>query len=126
MKSKVIFKIGDLRHVVQFQENNSTQQDRTGQPIANWETFQTIKAAIRPISGREYFVAHQTQADVTHRLECRYFTPKPTPTQRIVWTDEVSLLTRKLEIVSVLDIEERHFKYEFLCKELVNQPAEDT
>jgi SPP1 family predicted phage head-tail adaptor len=67
-----------LRHVVTIESPTKTQ-DSTGSIVQSWETYDTVRAAIEPISGREFFSASQVQSSVTTRIRIRYLegvTPK--------------------------------------------------
>ena len=44
---------GQLRHLVEVQENNPTQ-DATGQKIANWSTIWSFWAAVEPKRGKQF------------------------------------------------------------------------
>ena len=43
-------------------------RDADGSVIETWSTYPAVQASIEPISGRDYFAAQSTQADVTHRI----------------------------------------------------------
>src|SRR5512143_2305375 len=64
-------RIGKLRHRVTIEQVAETQ-DADGAGLETWSTYATVQASIEPISGREYFAAQSTQADVTHRIVLRY------------------------------------------------------
>ena len=69
---------GSLRHVVTIESPTKTQ-DSTGSIVQSWATYDTVRAAIEPISGREFFSASQAQSSVTTRIRIRYLdgvTPK--------------------------------------------------
>jgi SPP1 family predicted phage head-tail adaptor len=69
---------GQLRHVVTIESPTKTQ-DSTGSVVQSWATFDTVRAAIEPISGREFFSAAQVQSNVNTRIRIRYIddvTPK--------------------------------------------------
>jgi len=64
-------KIGKLRHRIAI-EQVAEIQDSDGSVIETWSAFADVQASIEPISGREYFAAQITQADVTHRISLRF------------------------------------------------------
>lgn len=88
----------------------------------NWPTVVTRWASIKPLSGRELFMAQQVRADVTHKVVLRYFKDGTTfslragvkPTMRLVYQQR-----RKLNVVSCIDIDELHEELELLCIEEV-------
>jgi SPP1 family predicted phage head-tail adaptor len=94
--------IGELRHVVEYQEAVSTPS-KTGTPVKTWHTLWTGPAAVRPLSARELQYAGGTEAQTTHRLTIRYRTGvKHTGRFLLAGTDRV------LNIASIADLEERH------------------
>lgn len=52
-------------------ERVTKTRDVDSSVIETWSTHATVQAWIEPISGREYFAAQSTQADVTHRITMR-------------------------------------------------------
>lgn len=62
---------GILRHVVKIQEPITTQ-DEAGQDTAGFRDLYTdVRAAIVPLSGREFVSARQVVAEVTTRITIR-------------------------------------------------------
>ena len=99
MKDKALI-IGKIRHRITI-EQVAESQDIDGSVLESWSEFATAQAAIEPISGREYFAAQSTQADVTHRIAVRY-QPGITVKMRVVYGE------REFDIISVINIEERN------------------
>lgn len=100
---------GDLRHLVQIQ-SRSTTQDTIGQEVTAWTTVATPFAKIEPALGQETLAGAAVTAAVTHTLTIRYRTGI-TARMRVLYG------TRVFEIVSVIDVEERHFWLELTCVE---------
>lgn len=73
---------GQLRHVVTI-EAQTKSQDSTGSIVATWSDFDQVRAAIEPISGREFFSASQIQSSVTTRIRIRHLAGV-TPKMRVV------------------------------------------
>lgn len=71
-----------------------------------------VWASVEPLSGREYFLARQVNAEATVRVRIRY-RAGITPRMRVKYG------SRSLEIVSVIDPGERHEELHLMCKELV-------
>jgi len=69
-----------------------------------------IWASIRPLSGRELWQAQQVQADVTHAVRIRY-------RNGVDATKALGFDGRQLNIVAVLNVEERNRTLELLCLE---------
>lgn len=103
---------GLLRHRVEIQEANETQ-DNSGFPVPSWPAvFTNVKAFVEPLSGTELFEARQLHAEVTHRITARYLAGI-TPKHRIQWG------TRVFDILAVLNLEERSLLLEIMAKERV-------
>lgn len=102
-------KIGDLRHRITFQKSNKTPDGYAG----NTEIYQdvvTVWAQVDPLTGREYFYAHQIKNEVSHRVRIRYRTDVNVE-MRIKYGE------RYLQIESMIDKGERREFLELLCLE---------
>lgn len=86
--------------------------DEFGQRQQTWVTLADRWAGIEPLSGRERLQGDQVYSDLTHRVVLRYLA-ELTPKMRVVCG------TRILEIVSVIDRDNRHEQQELLCMERV-------
>lgn len=103
---------GTLRQVVAIQVDQGTQND-VGELVSNWVTTITGRAAVEPISGREFFDAQQRQAEITHRVRMRYRTGIE-PTMRVLYRSRV------LMIEAVIDVGERRRELHLMCREMPN------
>ena len=104
-------RIGKLRHRITIERVVETQ-DADGAVIETWSTYATIQASIEPISGREYFAAQSTQADVTHRIGIRYLSG-------IVPKMRVKYGSRIFDILSVINVNERNRELQLMCRESI-------
>lgn len=78
------FEAGRLRHVVDFEKRVDVQDDETGGVTTTWESvFTDVRAAIEPLSVREFLAASKEQSAVSARIIVRY-RPGMDATQRIV------------------------------------------
>lgn len=106
---------GKLRHRITFQQFDG-QADSYGDPLdaddTHWLDVATTWASVDPISGRDFYAAEQKQSEVTHKVRLRYRSGITTA-MRIFWK------RRKMQIISVIDWEERHESLLLMCKELV-------
>lgn len=102
-------KIGDLRHRVTVQEAVKTPDGHKGFTVS-WRDLFTAWASVKPLSGREYFTAHQMAAEITHRVKIRY-------RQEITVKMRIKHEDRVLNIESIIDLEEKHLVLEILCRE---------
>ena len=60
-----------ITHTVDV-EQQSTTRDSHGQPTTSWSAYKSsIKVAIEPLRGREFFAAEQYNSDVTTRIRAR-------------------------------------------------------
>jgi len=105
-------KIGKLRNRVTIEQVAETQ-DSDGSVIETWSNYAGAQAAIEPISGREYFAAQTTQADVTHRISLRYVSGV-TPKMRVKYGSRV------FDILSVININERNRELQLMCRESID------
>jgi len=102
---------GDLRHRVTIQQAVESQND-FGEVITTWQNYKTVWAAIKPLTGREYFASQQVNAEVSVQIQMRYI-PGITPKMRIVEGSKV------YEIEAVMDVEGKRKELQLLCKEVV-------
>ena len=74
---------GELKERVTLQ-SRSVAQDAYGQDTITWTTVATVWARVRPLSGREFFAAAQTQQEQTIKAVIRY-RADILHTWRLVW-----------------------------------------
>ena len=100
---------GQLRHRVAIQANTPTRS-ATGAEVPGWTLVADRWAAVLPQAGREFYAAKQIHADVTHLITIRG--PLDVrPEMRI------QMNGRLFDILSVIDVEERHQELRLLCRE---------
>lgn len=104
-------KAGEMRNPLVIQEPINTQNDY-GETIQTWREFASVNGSVKPSSAREFWRASQQVADATHGVTIRYL-PGVLPTMRILYGSRV------LNIISVLDNEERHAELNLICKETI-------
>jgi SPP1 family predicted phage head-tail adaptor len=104
-------RIGRLRHRIAIERVTETQ-DTDGTVMETWSTFATVQSSIEPISGREYFAAQSTQADITHRVIIRYLSD-------IVPKMRVKFGSRIFDILSVINDNERNREIQLMCRECI-------
>lgn len=107
-----VMQIGKLRHRITLQKQVNTVNDYGG-AVTTWKNVATVWADVRPLSGREYFSAQQVQSEVTTQIWLRYL-------DGIMPTMRVKFGKRTLEIVSVLNMQERNVSLQLMCKEVIN------
>lgn len=74
---------GRLRHKVTFQQNKPIELP-SGTYVDDWEDIATVRAEVKPISGRELLAAEAELSEVTVRVWLRY-RPDITPSCRMVY-----------------------------------------
>lgn len=105
-------KIGKLRHRITLQKQVNKPNDY-GAVVPTWKNVATVWADVSPISGREYFSAQQVQSEVTTQIWMRYLAG-------VIPTMRVKFGKRYLEIVSVMNTQERNVSLQLMCKEVVD------
>lgn len=101
---------GDLKHLVEIQRYTETKNS-FGETIAEWYTVTMKRASISPISGKEYFVSKQVNAETTHRVYMRYTDLKTS--DRLVYDGRI------FNIESILNHKEQNVSLEIICTEQI-------
>lgn len=104
---------GRLRHRVAL-ERAIDAIDEHGDTVPTWERIATVYAAVEPLSGREYFLAAQINAEVSTRITIRASTGF-----RLTPKDRVRFGARLFDIESVVDRGERGKELELLVVERI-------
>jgi len=102
---------GKLRHKVTLKTGGESQ-DEYGEVTYTWSTQATLWASIEPLRGRELLHAQEVNAELSHRVRCRY-------NSNVDVADRIAFGTRTLEIVSVINPRERGAELELFCKEIL-------
>lgn len=109
--SKYRINAGKYRHVIVI-EKLDKNKNKYGEPTNKWIEFLQVRAAIYPISGREFFLAEKVNSEVTHKINIRYIKGL-TPDMRIKFGD------RLFSIISIINFQERNTELQILTKELL-------
>ena len=102
---------GNLKHKIEIQSYTETSND-FGEVTKGYSTFKTVYASITPLAGKEYFASKQLNAEVSHKIECRYLSGV-LPSMRIVYG------TRIFNIESVINIREANKTLQIMAVEVV-------
>ena len=82
---------GDLKERIEIREPTYADGDY-GDPVlkppSEWSTVATVWAAYRDLSGREFFAARQTNAELTGEFKIRYRTGIKS-SHKIIWGERV-------------------------------------
>ena len=104
--------IGRLRHRITLMRQVNEINDY-GATITKWESITTVWAEVKPLSGREYFSAQQVQSEITTQIWLRHLDGIK-PSMRVKFGE------RFLEIIAVLNTQERNVSLQLMCKEAVD------
>jgi len=96
-----------LREPLTIQRKLAVSDGMGGQAI-QWIDLTTVRAYVKPLSGREAVQAMQLQASITHRIYMRYKADL-TPADRLVMRGQ------PLQIRSVINVEMRNRWLELAC-----------
>lgn len=78
-----MLKAGRLRHRIDIEERQQTQDQTTGEVVVTWAVVHaSVPAAIEPLSVREFIAAQQVQSLVTTMIIIRHI-PGLNPSMRI-------------------------------------------
>lgn len=103
-------KIGSLKHRIVLQKKMITEDDLKQQSEV-WTDITTVWARIEPLSGREYFIARQENAEISVKITIRY--------QPGISTDLRAVFgSRTFEVLSVINPEERRESLLLMCREV--------
>lgn len=90
----------------------SVETNDYGEVIDQWDDITTTRAAIYPISGKEFFSAEKINSKVTHKVNVRYL-PNITTDMRVKFGE------RFFHIESAINFQEKNCILQLLCKELI-------
>ena len=100
---------GDLRDRVVI-EYRRLGQNQLGEAEESWKPVAKVWANVEPLSGREYFLAQQVQAETTHSVEMRFRPGLNASEYRL----KIGATT--LNILSAIDVENLGVKHVLMCK----------
>jgi len=110
--SKFVINGGLYRHPVVIQKQTTITNDY-GEQLTQFVDVAKTRAAIFPISGREYFASESVNSEVSHKINMRYL-PNITPNMMISYNG------RSFRIISVVNFQERCRELQLMCKEYFN------
>lgn len=99
------------RETVRIERNAPTRSAR-GAEVDVWTEVATVRAAVLPLTGREFYAAQQVNAEITYKVRLRY-RADVTSGCRLVWRSQV------LEVVGPpVNVESRNRELVLNCKVL--------
>ena len=101
-------------------DGNAILIENNGQPIAHKLALSeySVAAFVTPTTGREYEESQKIRAETTYKISTRYF-------RGINSTHRILYNNREFEIVSVLDLNERHEELQIIAAERNAQTAQN-
>jgi len=99
-----------LRHRIEIQSPNVETENSMGEKIVGWGVWANLFAFVEPLRGREYAESQKLRAETTYRVTIRYIDGL-IPAMRILYNGKT------LEIMSILDIDERHEQMQIIAFE---------
>lgn len=103
---------GNLKHKITIQSSTNTQNE-FGEVEQGFSDYATVYASITPISGKEYFASRSVNAEISHKIECRYISGV-LPSMQIVYQSRV------FSIESVINIREANKTLQIMAVEVIN------
>jgi len=101
---------GRLNKIIIILKVVGVTNNTLGHGVPKFETFKTVWANVAPLTGKEYSEAQIMRAETTYRIKIRY-TPGVVPDMKVEYNG------KKLDIISVLNIEERNIELHLICSE---------
>jgi SPP1 family predicted phage head-tail adaptor len=98
-----------LRHPITIQRQVKVKNDSGGQDIT-WVNHKSMKAQVKPKSGRERMYGMQLESPLTHTIIIRY-------ADDILTVDRVNFNGRLMQVRAVRNLEEMNRWIELSCEE---------
>ena len=111
--------IGKLRDSFDIQSDlaaKTKQKSGTGSLQHNWQTVETMRGFLNPLSGVEIFQAQQLGHNVTHHIQMR-FSRRLDTTMRLHTFDEKLNVDRYFTPIFVEDVQNLHTQLNIIAKE---------
>lgn len=105
---------GRLRHRVEIQQQVATR-DAFNTPVNQWTTVASVRAAVEPLLGREFYQSQQVNAEVTTKVTLRN-RDGILPRMRVLYDG------RWYDIQSIQRVREVRHEMVLMCNELVERP----
>lgn len=102
--------IGKMRNRIKILKAVGVTNNTLGQSVPKFETFKTVWANVSPLTGKEYNESQIIRAETTYRIKIRYI-PGVVPDMKVEYNN------KKLDIISVLNVEERNVELHLICSE---------
>lgn len=108
--SKYRINAGDFRHLITIQKLDK-KRNEYGELIEDWVYFLEVRAAIYPLSGKDFFAAETLNSEATHKINIRYV-------EGITSAMRIKFSNRYFEIISPpINFQEKNILLQIMCKE---------
>jgi SPP1 family predicted phage head-tail adaptor len=102
---------GKLRHRIAIQKK-TVSPDTEGIPMETWNDFAVMWSAVNPLSGKEFWEAQAVNQANIVRFRIRYISGIHS-SMRIVYNNRI------FQILSIIDVEERHQELQIMGQEVL-------
>lgn len=110
--SRYAINSGEFRHPITIQKLDKSRNEY-GEVIEEWIDFLEIRAAIYPLSGKDFFSAETLNSEVTHKINTRYV-------EGITSAMRIKFGERYFEIISPpINFQEKNILLQIMCKERI-------
>ena len=104
---------GEFRHPIIIQKLNKIRNEYGEISEEKWMNFLELRAAIYPISGKDFFSAETLNSEVTHKINIRYV-------EGITSAMRIKFGERYFEIISPpINFQEKNVLLQMMCKERI-------
>lgn len=107
---------GDMRHVLKIEQRTFTK-DSDGNDTETWAEHATVRAAMRPTSGREYFSGRQVVAEASTVITT-WYQPINGANYRVIYDDPKNSQTRIFGIRAIITPDEIRGTMLLFCDEV--------
>lgn len=109
----MMLQAGKLRHYVEVQEQSSVKS-AAGGITDQWTKLFDQFAQVRPVRGREAYIADQLLSELSHVVVMRWSSQSSAITvkNRIIYDNRI------FQIQNIIDVEERKIELRFYCVEI--------
>lgn len=107
--------VGKLNKRITLKKTDGTTIFKDGVEIANWDDVATIWANARPLQGKELWTAQSIYPELSMKFTIRY-RKDISEDMRILYNEK----GKEFEIISIVDIDEKHTYMEIACKVVIS------
>jgi SPP1 family predicted phage head-tail adaptor len=102
--------IGRLRHRIVFLKPTEEEKNSFKESVPVYTEFASVRAAVEPMTGKEYAEAQKIRAETTYNITTRYV-------KGITSDMKIRFGEKEFDIVSILNIGERNEQLKIVASE---------